>query len=189
MTVFSMMDVDGFYSWRDVTINSWPNGTITSTAANGTDWLQDASWKTFIRAAAVQGNSTYFAWMAAKGGGFPQPHVQIVQINTSTWALQSQMQIWNPDFAFAYPNFETNAEGQLGMMVAFGGGTFNASSGVGVWGDFVIYYPRLSNLSRNNYGHYHTSRRSGAEGMQWVGAGYTHQADGSVLPYYLRFSR
>ena len=77
----------------------------------------------------------------------------------------------------------------LGMIVAFGGPPYDASSGVGVWGDFVVYYPRLSSLSQNNYGHYHTVRRSGADGMRWVGAGYTHQADGSVLPYYLLFSR
>ena len=189
LKVYSMFDADGFYSWRDVPINSWPNSTISSIAANGTDWLQDASWKTYIRAAAVRGNTVYFAWNASSGGGFPQPHVQIAQIRTDTWALQSQMQIWNPDFAFAYPYFETNAEGQLGMIVGFGGGTFNASSGVGVWGDFVIYYPRLSGMSQNNYGHYHTARRSGADRMQWVGAGYNHNADGSVLPYYVRFSR
>ncbi len=189
LKVYSMFDADGFYSWRDVPINSWPNSTISSIAANGTDWLQDASWKTYIRAAAVRGNTVYFAWNASSGGGFPQPHVQIAQIRTDTWALQSQVQIWNPDFAFAYPYFETNAEGQLGMIVAFGGGPFNASSGVGVWGDFVIYYPRLSDMSQNNYGHYHTARRSGADRMQWVGAGYIHNADGSVLPYYVRFSR
>ena len=189
LKVYSMFDADGFYSWRDVPINSWPNNTISSIAANGTDWLQDASWKTYVRAAAIRGNTVSFAWNASSGGGFPQPHVQIAQIRTDTWALEHQMQIWNPDFAFAYPYFETNAEGELGMIVAFGGGTFNASSGVGVWGDFVVYYPRLSDMSRNNYGHYHTARRSGADRMQWVGAGYNHNADGSVLPYYLRFSR
>ena len=62
-------------------------------------------------------------------------------------------------------------------------------SGVGVWGDFVIYYPRLSDLSMTNYGHYHTIRRSGSDPLQWVGAGYTHQADGSILPYYVKISR
>jgi uncharacterized repeat protein (TIGR01451 family) len=189
LRVYSMMDADGFYSWRSVAVNSWPNSTISSIAANGTDWLLDGSWKTYIRAAAVQDSSAYFAWNASSGGGFPQAHVQIVRINTTTWTLQSQMQIWNPDFAFAYPYFAMNAEGQLGMISAFGGGPYNASSGVGVWGDFVIYYPRLSNLSQNAYGHYHTVRRSGADAMQWVAAGYTHQADGSVLPYYVRFSR
>ena len=189
LKVYSMMDADNFYSWRDVSINSWPNSTITSTAADGSDWLQDAYWKTYIRAAAVSGNSVYFAWNASSGGGFPEPHVQIVKINTGTFALESQMQIWNPEFAFAYPYFETNAEGELGMIVAFGGGPYDASSGVGVWGDFVIYYPRLSSSSRNIYGHYHTARRAGSDQMKWVGAGYTRLADDSILPYYILFSR
>ena len=189
MKVYSMMDADGFYSWRDVAINSWPNNTITSTAADGTDWLSDAWWKTYVRAAAVGDNSAYFAWNASSGDGFPEPHVQIVKINTNTFTLESQMQIWNPDFAFAYPYFEMNAEGELGMIVAFGGKPFDASSGVGVWGDFVIYYPRLSSSSRDTYGHYHTARRAGSDQMKWVGAGYYRQTDGTNLPYYLRFSR
>jgi hypothetical protein len=189
MTVFSMMDADGFYSWRDVNINSWPNGTMSSTAADGTDWLSDASWKTYVRAAVVLGNRIYFAWNAAKGGGFPQPHVQIVEIDRSSFAKTNQMQIWNPDFAFAYPFFETDAQGEIGMIVAFGGGSFNASSGVGVWGDFVVYYPRLSDMSRSNYGHYHTVRRTGADGQLWVAAGYNHDASATVIPYYISFSR
>ena len=188
MTVYSMMDRDGFYSWRDVAVNPWPNDSISSVAANGTDWLQDAWWKTYVRAAAIRGNTIYFAWNASRGGGFPQPHVQIVAIDKTTFARTAQMQIWNPDFAFAYPYFETNAQGSLGMITAFGGGAFNASSGVGVWGDFVIYYPRLSDLSQGNYGHYHTARRGGGDNSQWVAAGYTHKSNGSVLPYYVRFS-
>lgn len=188
LKVYSMMDGDGFYSWREVPINSWPNDTISSIAADGSDWLQDASWKTYVRAAAVQGNSAWFAWNASAGSGFPQPHVQIVRINTDTYTLESQMQIWNPDFAFAYPYFEMNTEGQLGMIVAFGGGSFDSSSGVGVWGDFVIYYPRLSSASRTNYGHYHTSRRSGSDPMRWVGTGYIRESDGSIVPYYVRYS-
>lgn len=188
MIVYSMMDADGFYSWRDVNINSWPNATMSSIAADGTDWLLDASWKTYVRAAAVHGNRIFFAWNASKGGDFPQPHIQIVAINKNTFVKENQMQIWNPDFAFAYPYFEVNKEGQLGMIVGFGGGPFDASSGVGVWGDFVIYCPRFSDMSYDCYGHYHTVRRSGSAGMQWVGAGYSHKADGKVLPYYVMFS-
>lgn len=188
LKVYNMMDADGFYSWRDVAINSWPNSTISSTAANGTDWLMDASWKTYIRAAAIRGNSLFFGWNGSSGGGFPNAHVQIAEIDTRTFTLLNQFQIWNGGFAFAYPYFETNSQGELGMIVAFGGGSFNASSGVGVWGDFVVYYPRLSDMSQSNYGHYHTVRRSGANGMEWVASGYTHLANGTVLPYYIRFS-
>jgi hypothetical protein len=188
LLVYSMMDADGSYSWRNVNINSWPNNPMSSIAADGNDWLLDARLKTYVRAAAIRDNSAYFAWNASSGDGYPQPHVQIAEINTETFTLANQMAIWNPDFAFAYPYFETNRR-ELGMIVAFGGGTFNASSGVGVWGDFVVYYPRLSGTSRTNYGHYHTARRAGSEGTQWVGTGYTHQADGSVLPYFLSFTR
>jgi hypothetical protein len=188
MKVYSMMESDNFYSWRDVNINSWPNNTISSIAANGKDWLQDASWKTYIRAAAVSGNSIYFAWNASSDSDFPQPHIQIVELYRNNFALKNQMQVWNPDFAFAYPYFEINNQGKIGMITAFGGGTFNSSSGVGVWGDFVIYYPRLSSLSNNNYGHYHTVRRSGSNFSEWVGAGYTYENDGTILPYYVRFS-
>ncbi len=189
LLVYSMMDADGFYSWREVPINSWPNGTMSSIAADGSDWLSDASWKTYIRAAAVYRDSIYFAWNASDGGGFPRSHIQIARINRRSFTLENQMQIWNPAFAFAYPYFETNAEGELGMIVAFGGGPYDASSGVGVWGDFVIYYPGLSSSSATNYGHYHTARRAGSNSMKWVAAGYTRDGSGTNVPYYIRFSR
>ncbi|HPF10140.1 MAG TPA: hypothetical protein PKW08_13370 [Flavobacteriaceae bacterium] len=188
MKVYSMRDADNFYSWRSVNINSWPNGTMSSTAANGSNWLMDASWKTYVRGATMKGNNAVFAWNASNNGNFPQTHVQIVEINTNTFTLASQYQIWNPDFAFAYPYIETNNENQIGIITAFGGGPYDASSGVGVWGDFVIYYPRLSSLSYTNYGHYHTTRKSGSNGMQWVSAGYTYETGGTIQPYYVRFS-
>ena len=82
----------------------------------------------------------------------------------------------------------TFAAGVVLMIVAFGGGPYNASSGGGVWGDFVIYYPRLSVMSQANYGHYHTVRRA-ANQRDWVAAGYTHETGGNILPYYIRFGR
>jgi hypothetical protein len=187
MLVYSMRDADNFYSWREVNINSWPNNTMSSTAADGNDWLTDASWKTYVRAATIRENNAIFAWNASNNANFPQTHVQIAEINTSSWTLVNQFQIWNPDFAFAYPYFETNQKGQIGIITAFGGGPWNASSGVGVWGDFVIYYPRLSSRSYTNYGHYHTTRRSGTNADEWVSAGFTYETDGSVTPYYVRF--
>ena len=36
------------------------------------------------------------------------------------------------------------------------------------------------------YGHYHTVRRPASDPKQWVGVGYSHNADGWVFPYYLR---
>jgi hypothetical protein len=188
MKVYSMMDNDSYYAWRSVDINTWPNDPMSSIAANGKDWLKDASWKTYVRAAAIKQNSLFFAWNASSNSNFPQPHIQIVELDANNFNLINQMQIWNPDIAFAYPYFDFNNENKLGMIVAFGGKDVNASSGVGVWGDFLIYYPRLSSNSRENYGHYHTVRRSASNFSEWVGAGYTYEADGTILPYYVRFS-
>jgi hypothetical protein len=187
LTVFSMEDNENVWRTRDVNVNSWPQNIATSIAKDGNDWLADGAQKYYIRAAAMRGVTAIFAWNASAGGGFPQPHVQIVEINTRNWTLSKQMQVWNRDFAFAYPYFETNSKGELGMITGFGGGDFDASNGVGVWGDFVIYYPRLSSASQTNYGHYITARRSGTKSQEWVATGYTYEADGTVLPYYIGF--
>ncbi len=194
MRVYSMRDADGFYSWRSVTVNSWPNGTNTSTCPDGTDWLAFDSWKHYVFGNAVQGGNVWFGWLASGGEGFPQPHVQLVRINTSTWNREEQVQIWNPDFAFGYPYLSSNAEGEIGMSVGFGGGgNFHPSHAVGVWGDFVVYYPRLSTRCTQRWGDYNTSRRSASNSMDWVAGGYTMETDDSgdniVLPHYIRFGR
>jgi hypothetical protein len=193
LRVYSMRDGDSYYSWRSVTVNSWPNGTNSSLAPDGTDWLTFESWKHYVYGNAVQRESVWFGWLAAAEGGFPQPHIQLVRINTSTWTLQEQVQIWNPDIAFLDPYLSTNSRGEIGMSVGFGGGGFYPSHAVGVWGDFVVYYPRLSTRATQRWGNYNTCRRSGSDGMEWVAGGYTMETDGTganiMRPHYIRFGR
>ncbi|NOT87327.1 MAG: hypothetical protein HOP03_04005 [Lysobacter sp.] len=191
LRVFSMRDADGFYSWRNVTINSWPNGTNTNAAPDGTDWLTFESWKHYVYGNARQRGSVWFGWLASDGGGFPRPHVQLVRLNTSTFAFEEQVQVWNPDIAFLDPYLSTNSEEKLGMSIGFGGGPFYASHAVGVWGDFVVYYPRLSTRATSRWGDYSTARRSGSKGNEWVAGGYTNERDAMgnniQLPHYIRF--
>ena len=191
--VYSMKDGDGFYSWRSVTVNSWPNGNNSSIAPDGTDWLSFEAPKHYVFGNAVQGSSVWLGWLAAKGGGFPEPHVQLVKINTSSWNLEDQVQIWNEDIAFLDPYLSTNAENELGMSIAFGGPGAFPSHAVGVWGDFVVYYPRLSTRATNRWGDYNTSRRAASDRMQWVAGGYTNETDSGgtniQLPHYIRFGR
>lgn len=191
LRVFSMRDADGFYSWRNVTINSWPNGTNTNAAPDGTDWLTFESWKHYVYGNARQRGSVWFGWLASDGGGFPKPHVQLVRLNTSTFAFEEQVQVWNPDIAFLDPYLSTNSEEKLGMSIGFGGGPYYASHAVGVWGDFVVYYPRLSTRATSRWGDYSTARRSGSKGNEWVAGGYTNEKDAMgnniQLPHYIRF--
>lgn len=193
MRVYSMRDGDGFYSWRSVTVNSWPNGTNTTTCPDGTDWMTFESWKHYVFGNTLQRGSIWFSWLAAAGGGFPKPHVQMVRINPSTWTREEQVQIWNPTIAFQDAYLSTNNQGELGMTVAFGSGGFNPSNSVGVWGDFVVYYPRLSTRCVQRWGNYNHSRRATVNGNDWIGAGYTNETNSSgsniVIPHYIRFGR
>jgi hypothetical protein len=146
---------------------------------------------TYIYGNALQGSNLWLAWQAGRGGGFPHPHVQMVSLNASTFAFQQQVQIWNPDFAFQDAFLSTNSEGKLGTSVGFGGGPWHGNHAVGVWGDFVVYYPDLSTRSVTRWGDYNTSRRSGSNPREWVAGGYTLQTDGSgnvTVPHYIRFS-
>jgi hypothetical protein len=193
LRVYSMRDGEGFYSWRSVTVNSWPNGTNTATCPDGTDFMTFESWKHYVFGNALQRESVWFAWLAAAGGGFPQPHVQMVRINPSSWTREEQVQIWNPTIAFQDAYLSTNNQGELGMAVAFGSGGFFPSNAVGVWGDFVVYYPRLSTRCVSRWGNYNHSRRATVNAAEWIGAGYTNEKNSSgsniVIPHYIRFGR
>lgn len=196
LRVYSMRDGDNFYSWRTVNINSWPNGTNSGTAPDGTDWLTfentSNGGKHYVYGNVLQDNAVWFGWLASAGGGFPQAHIQLVKINTSNWTLQQQSQVWNRNIAFLDPYLSTNSRGEIGMSVGFGGENFYGSHAVGVWGDFVVYYPRLSERATSRWGDYSTVRRSGSNGREWVAAGYTNELDSgsnTVVPHYIRFGR
>lgn len=193
LRVYSMKDGDGFYSWRSVAVNSWPNGTNTTTCPDGTDWMTFESWKHYVFGNALQRDNVWFAWLAAAGGGFPKPHVQMVRIDPATWTRQEQVQIWNPTIAFQDAYLSTNNQGELGFTLAFGSGGFYPSNSVGVWGDFVVYYPRLSTRCVQRWGDYNDSRRATVNGAEWIGAGYTNETNGSganiVIPHLIRFGR
>ncbi|MEL7531829.1 MAG: hypothetical protein AAFN10_11000 [Bacteroidota bacterium] len=193
LRVYSMRDGDDFYAWRTVNVDSWPNGANKSNCPDGTDWLSFDANKNYIFGNVINGNNLWFAWLAGPGGGFPQSHVQMVRINTDTWNAEEQVQIWNEDFAFGYPYLSTNSTGEIGMSVGFGGGSFYASHAVGVWGDFVVYYPKLSDRCTNRWGDYNTARRATQNPQDWVAGGYVNTTDGGgapiVEPHFIRFGR
>lgn len=192
LKVYSMKDGDGFYSWRDVNIDSWPDGALASDCPDKQDWLDFASWMRFMFGGVVVDNHLYFSWMGAKGGGFPQVHCQIAKIRLSDWKKVDQFQIWNENLVFGFPHMDVNSQGELGLSVAFGGPDTYASSGVGVWGDYVIYYPKLSNRCTSRWGDYNTVRTA-RNGRDWVAGGYVNTTNSSgsniVMPHYILFGR
>jgi hypothetical protein len=204
LTVFSWNESSNTYFWRDVGVNNWPNSTLSSIAADGNDWLtKAASFPRFgVIGATRRGNEVWFAWMASNGAGasgsfnFPNANVQVVSLDpTSNYKRLNQFAIWNNDYAFTYPALATNDRGEVGIALGWGGKTFYANSAVGILGDFVVWYPELSDISTARWGDYVTARQASPQTSLFAGFGYAILKDSTVTaglrfdPFYLLFGR
>jgi hypothetical protein len=132
------------YAWKedatsvtstDVTINDWfggGRGDCTAPGPDGRDWLgridgrMTAAWYN-------RTNDTFgFAWTSAQGtpaATFPFPHVRAAVFKAADPpTLDSQPILYSKTTAYAYPAVAADAQGQLGVSVAYGGGTANYPS-------------------------------------------------------------
>ena len=131
MRVLSMKEGENRYSWRNVDHGSYPSTDFSSLRPDNNDWLNFVG--TQLGAAAIigavqVGGGLWLAWTAAHGGGFAHPHVQVLQIDTSTWKKTRQWQIWNADHAFPYPSLALNSADKVGIALAWGGPGVAAAS-------------------------------------------------------------
>ena len=167
LRLFSLPEGGNVYYWNDININSWPNDDYESTTPNGENWLGFG----FPGSAVIGGtklSTTHFppddpsgefdevwlAWAAARGGGFAQPHVQVVKIDTWDNSVVSQRQLWNADVAIAYPAMAANRQSEVGMALAFGGGASHSNFAVGIFGEPVFFYPALADASTGRFADY-----------------------------------
>jgi hypothetical protein len=174
MRLFSWKESETVYYWRDRDINSWTQA-YSSNTPTGVNWLAFGFPANAVLGLTRKGGEVWYAWNAGGSGGFPNAHVQVVKVRTSDYTVLEQMQIWNNDYAFAYPCFSTNSDGEVGISLGWGGITTEAHHAAGFMGDFVVYYPRLSTSSSNRYGDYVSIRKFSANGRMFDAAGYTTQ--------------
>jgi len=187
----------GSYFWRDVAINSWPNGTISSTDPDGTNWLSFAfPGSAVLGLTRRTGNEVWFAWTGSSNANFKNPQVQVLEINPSDYSVISQWQIWNDDYAFTYPSLTTNSNGEVGISLGWGGRSYYGNNAVGILGDFVVWYPELSTISNSSrYGDYFNVARNTPNSPLFDASGYavlknTPPAVGQRFdPYYIQFGR
>jgi len=208
--VFKWSESSTSYAWNDLSIDPWPTDTSKFKSVCPTDgttnWLFINSANNIIGATRRSTNEVWFAWNAGSnkdsGGGFANPHIQIVQVNVGSFPTLSkskskQWQIWNPNFAFAFPNFYTSQEcGDVGLAVAFGGGTLNPSGALGVVTSNgvltqTVYYPELSSTCETRFGDYLGVRSE--NGVSYEGFVYALESTTSGPPLrsprYVEFGR
>ena len=202
MQIFRWHESSTSYSWRNIDVNNWPQGTISSINPNGNDWLNklDNHPKNAILGITRRNNELWMAWTASKGDGghggfkFPHPHIQVVKMDINNYHVIEQTQIWNPDLAFAYPCFSTNSRNEVGVVLGWGGGNnFHGNTAVGIMGDFVVWFRDGSTWSTMRWGDYVTARKSAVNDQLFAGFGFittgNSAANFSFKPFYVLFGR
>lgn len=196
MRIFSMKEGDNQYFWRDRDINSWNRGAITSIAPGNVDWLSFGfPGNAVLGITRRNNNEVWFAWSAKPGNGFQNTHVQVVEMNVTNYSVISQWQIWNNDYAFAYPSLSTNDSGEVGISLAWGGKNNFGNHAVGILGDFIVWYPELSDAAITRWGDYVSVRRNAPNGRLWDASGYAVFKNEPPVgqtrfdPYYIQFGR
>jgi hypothetical protein len=170
LRVFSLAEGSNTYFWRDIGISSWANNAPTSTTPDGVDWLaknfNGPGGNSFPRNGVIgatrSGNQLWFAWSAGTDSNFKQPHIEMVTLDRgNNFSKMQQVQIWNNDYAFAYPALATNAcTGEVGLSFEFGGNGNYENHVVGFWGDFIAYITTGSNSGTDRFGDYVTIRQA-----------------------------
>jgi hypothetical protein len=170
MRIFSLQEASNTYFWRDRSVSSWPNNAPTSLTPDNRDWLaknfNGPGGNSFPRNGVIgavrQGSLVWFGWTAGTNDRFPQAHIQIAVFDQSnSYNKSAQHQVWNPNYAFAYPAFSRNAcTSEIGMSFEFGGGGNYENHVVGFWGDFIAWITTNSNVGTIRFGDYVTIRQA-----------------------------
>ena len=122
--------------------------------------------------------------------------MQVVKIDVkNNFKLLDHFPIWNKDNAFAYPSLATNDRNEVGIALGWGGNNFFANSAVGILGDFVVWYPELSDIATTRWGDYVTARQASPQTGMFAGFGYAILKDSTKTagfrfdPFYILFGR
>jgi len=155
MRIYSSVGGDANYAWREREVLNWPrldDGNVVAKAPDNPDWVSEDHR---IIGATRRGNELWFAWTAAASdGGYGGPkftfaHVQVVRFDLGAdYKRVDQFAIWNGDHAYCYPSLATNSDGEVGISLAWGGGTtLYGSHAVGILGDWVVWYGDASDVT------------------------------------------
>lgn len=115
------------------------------------------------------GHFLYFAYDGARDASVqrPFPYVRVVKVDADALTRVSELDIFNPGFAFATPALVArpgSGQDEVAISLATGGGGSYPDNAVGFLGDFVAYVTTSSNTTQNSggvrYGDYFSVRNA-----------------------------
>jgi len=204
LEVFTMPDGGNTYSSFNLPVAGWPNGSHSSTGPDGNDWLTKLrDFPNFAVTGGVErvNGNVVVAWSASSGQGtstgfdFPNTHGRVVEIDMGGRSVVSEMQVWNNDYAFAYPALAVNRSDEVAIILGWGGSSNHANCAMGIIGDFVVWFRDDSTRTVQRFGDYLTTRPAQRGGNLFAGFGYfVSEIAGqpnqcTYNPIYVRYGR
>lgn len=167
LVVYSWPDSSGSASAHKINISSYSNSDYTVTAPDGPDWNvapNRALGATRTQPVTLcqpgtnctQPDFLYFAFSAGRDtkNNRAYPYVRIEKVNTGNFTLASELDIWNPNYAFATAALGSPGvagQDEVAISLATGGGGNYANNAVGFLNDFVVYITTNSNSTQASY--------------------------------------
>jgi hypothetical protein len=202
LRAFSWKEGSDTYFWRDDSIGSWQDATLSSLTPDGFDWLKRGKHVPGRIMGSVRVRSgkekdeVWFAWAASSGDKFKQTHIVLVALDlTHDFRLiKPEHEIWNDDFAYAYPAMDVNSKGEIGLSLEFGGGGNFENHAVGFLGDGKLYRTTATAQGTERFGDYVTIRANAAKPERFDAFGYgllkdPASSNGQNDTHYVNFGR
>lgn len=196
LRIFAWPETSTAVSSTVVPITAWngatPYGPVGPGSAN---WIGRCDGR--ITGAWLANNRLGFMWSANRQGTTrPFPFVRVVRIAVANTSLVDEPDIWNANFAFAYPDASPNQAGDIGITLFAGGGTKHPTHMIGVrqangstW-NLRSVVASTHSPAQNKWGDYLTCRRDHPNGQNWIASGFTLQGGAgiaNVIPNFVRF--
>lgn len=198
LRLFSWPEDSDAITVTDVDVSFWRGGTYSAPGPDGNDWLSRCDPR--ITGAWVANGMIGFMWAAnSLDPSRPMPYVRAVRIDESAKTLVDEPDIWNRNYAYAYPAASPNDRGHVGISLFRGGGTRNPGHVVGIWDDQSNKRWDLRGTrdgtdgpSDGTWGDYVACRRHSPDGLTWLATGYTLEGGSTredIVPRVVQFGR
>jgi hypothetical protein len=132
LQVFSWDEAQDLPVGTPVGVARWIGGNgYRSRTPDGRRWLDRADPR--ITGATLADHQLWFAWSVDSGSNQrPRPFVQIARLDAGNLTLLENVNVFDPDSAICYGALSTNANNEIGISYAIGGGTRFPSHVVGI---------------------------------------------------------
>ena len=164
--VFAWPEATDQISQFDIDVAPWTAGQYSAPCTDGSDWMRRCDSR--MTAGYLASGELGFMWTANSRADRPFPYVRVVRLReAATPTLLGQTDIFNSNYAYAYPDASPNSAGEIGIALYRGGGAQMPGHVVGVmnrangqwslsatrdgtngpadhkWGDYLTCPPRL----------------------------------------------